>query len=492
MNNTASDLNSSKTLTVEQEIRALEEINVMSSVEEIKKLFLKEFLLVFYHPDVHTEIMKEYCLQLKQICEIKTFEDWREAADFIENSHTQTDFSVVTSEANGEIFLDKIVNQDNVFSMTVLCLNGSMVIPWIRKYIGKKSTSIQPSFQVLKIWAQKEVIRWQRDSYLRLNFPVFAPIFDDYERSENNYLYFYLTELVKFGNREQSKKDFLSLARNLYRDTHNMNDFEKDYNDYHMANILRWYTKESFVYKLANNCLRLAKPDTVYYSRFILKDLEAAIKERYWTKSHHFSGLLHRAAYITKEEWVRLEQNQEKEIEMYGFLSTTKNKNVAETFAQEDRDQKAVITIVVPELPDHEGQGFAEVAEYSLYSEEEEILFNVRSRFTILKVGLEDIDGVTYRHLILLYGAQEIRRFISKTNPVIEINLTDVKRSQCGICTAEIELEKSCLFINLKKTDEHICYRCVKKASSLDMPALACIKGVPNAELKVEGMSTLR
>ena len=219
-----------------------------------------------------------------------------------------------------------------------------------------KIVAVENDFEDLLKKINKTTTEWQRkSSSLRVNFPAFAPIFNDYDKSENRYLGIYLTGLVNFKNRNQSKTDFLNLARAIYQDKTHIEDFSQNYNDYNMESILKWYTKESFLYKLTNNCLRIATSDSIQYCRLILKDLQTAIKERYELKDKDFSGLLHRGAYISAEEWSKLEQNRGKDIEMYGFLSTTKNQKVALDFAQSDIDKKALITIIVSPFLDEDG-----------------------------------------------------------------------------------------------------------------------------------------
>lgn len=101
---------------------------------------------------------------------------------------------------------------------------------------------------------------------------------------------------------------------------------------------------------------------------------------------------------MSEGEWPDLNENKSREIEMCGFLSVSKDKNVPLNFIQSDPNQKVFITILVPKGPNEEEQGFAEVEEFSRFPNEKEILFNVRSRFTILETELQS----SYHHLVLL------------------------------------------------------------------------------------------
>jgi len=91
-------------------------------------------------------------------------------------------------------------------------------------------------------------------------------------------------------------------------------DFESDYQEYNKEQILKWYTWESFLYKVTNNCLRIATSDSIQYCRLLLQDIERATEEQYEMESKDFSGLLYRGAYLSEEEWLSLKNNMDKEI----------------------------------------------------------------------------------------------------------------------------------------------------------------------------------
>jgi len=215
--------------------------------------------------------------------------------------------------------------------------------------------------------------------------------------------------------------------------------------------------------------LRIATSDSIQYCRLPLKDIEQAIKDQYQAKSKSFDGLLYRGAYLSQEEWSSLKENQDKEIEMHGFLSVSKVNNVALNFMNTDPSKKVFITIIVPKGPNDEEQGFAEMEEYSQYPQEKEILFNVRSRFTVL----ETEDDYAYsenskcRHLVLLYGAQGFRKFISEENPVQEKLITSTEDLSCAHCNV-----KSGEFMFVSIADHH--YYC-KACTDYGVGPFLCI-----------------
>jgi len=281
---------------------------------------------------------------------------------------------------------------------------------WIQR-IDSSSALFAP--QILR----KQNHKNQLNSELSLTFPAFATQFDVLDKSHVYKVHQYLRGFVNFQNRKQAKEDFIKLARKFY-ENNEITEFERDYNEYNREKILCWYTKDSPISRLLNNGLRNSTSDSILESRLILKDLERAIKEQYQKRSKNFHGLVYRGAFLSTNEWKKLERNVGKDIEMLGFLSTTQNQRKAEDFVKTDIENKIFVRIIVPPLLELDEQGFAEIRTFSEFGkkEEDEILFNVRSRFKVLETGTIKIDNKVpkIRRLVLLYGAHLLRKSVSE------------------------------------------------------------------------------
>ena len=216
---------------------------------------------------------------------------------------------------------------------------------------------------------------------------------------------------------------------------------------------------------MTNNCLRIATSDSIQYCRLVLKDLETAIKEQFQKKSKNFSGILYRGAWMSSQDWEKLKNNVGRDIEMHGFLSTSKLERVAFNFLKANPEQKALITIIVPRCSDKEEQGFVDIKEFSDFQDEEEILFNVRSRFTILDVGNRLFQGKQCRHLILLYGKQAWKIDVHNHQKTYKIDVDFVSSQKCSLCERDIEHSQSKLFTTLTSPIQYICESCLELLS---------------------------
>jgi len=425
-----------------------EEVMVMADVKEMVKEFREESTIIWYDVEVNPEkklLMEEFEIEEKNI-----YTDYEDLIKRIDGSADLPYHFIVSGEKNGDQVIEKIKDHKDL-----LCLYIYNIPP---KVSGLKNRKIKTGAKIEEIIPKiKEGVR--EKSNLKYTFPAFATNFDDWDKSYINKVHYYLRGFVNFTNRKQAKRDFLNLALNIYQ-SKKMLQFERAYSTYDKEQILRWYAEESPVYKLINNCLRISTDDSILYCRFILKDMERAIQEEYNQETEKFSGVVYRAAYISNEEFEKLERNVGKEIEMYGFLSTSINQESAVNFLNEDIGKKVFITIIVPPFPDPEldEQGFINISKYSPF-EEKEILFNVRSRFQVLKVGTIPVLKTECRHLVLFYGTHLLRKHITLKKPFtsLEFHMSPL----CNYCKS-----KNNLFSFGIEENQTVCKECLRKGSA--------------------------
>ncbi len=451
------------------------DIIVKRPLEEMIKYFFKDYVIVWHDPNLNSQENQGHRAQLEEFCKVFTFAEWEKAKDFIHEAKEIC--HLITSGTNGELLVKEIFEKDNVCNIYLFCGNKEYHETWAKNY--QKVECVETEIKIIldKIQHNLEKLLKKENSF-QMNLPAFAPVFNDSDKSEMNSLHLFLKMIPNFKNRDKAKSDFVSLSKRVYSNPNELKlieEFAQTYNDYNKEQTLLWYTRESFLYKMANKCLRIATSDSIQYCRLLLKDIESAIKEQYQTKSKNFNGLLYRGAYMSEQEWLSLKENTGREIEMHGFLSVSKVKNVALNFMRRDSSKMALITIIVPKGPNEEEQGFAEIEEYSMYPMEKEILFNVRSRFTILETEEEYSEDLPYRHLVLLYGAQGFRRFITEQNPIQKISKG---RDHC-----EDEMSGKEVFVSIRTG----LYYCKKYLDESDGPFL-CVKMKDLAEnIEVKG-----
>ena len=465
-----------------------DEVIVMCEIQEMTKRFVIEYHLLWLDPTHQTQAYLKEVETMRMQYDLKiSAADWKDVKDQIQNE--KTTYHLIISVIKDETILKEIEDISNI-SLIFIFNNNLPASLNSSKY--PKIKCVESNIEGLLLKINECLVEWQRkESSVRTNFPAFAPIFDDYDKSKMNYLHYYLQGLTNFQNRTQAKRDFIRLAKQIDKNRDDLRNFEKAYNDYDTGSILHWYTKPCFVYKMTNNCLRIATSDSIQYCRFILKDLEAAIKEQFQRKSKNFSGILHRGAFMPSQDWEKLKNNVGRDIEMHGFLSTSKAERVAFNFLKANPDQKALITIIVPRCSDKEEQGFVDIKEFSYFQDEEEILFNVRSRFTIVDLGRRLFQSKQCRHLVLLYGKQAWKIDAHSNNRVFQIDVDFEASQKCSLCEKDIEHSSSKLFTSLTPPVQYICESCLESSYTplfyLDSKKKAILSIQKNMSFSVEG-----
>ena len=419
-----------------------EEVMVMCDIKEMAKQFQEEFVVIWCDPELSTESKKILGKEF-EIAETNIYRDFEDLLNKLENCDNSSElpYHLILS---GKTQIERVIDRIDDFK-GLLCLYIYDTPRVVDKSHSRK-VKIEKTLEGL-VPKIREGVR--TNSRLKNTLPAFATQFDDWDKSHINKVHYYLRGFVNFKNRKQAQRDFLNLAKRIYQ-SKRLIEFEQEYDKYDKEQILKWYSMQSPVYKLINNCLRIATSDSILYCRFALKDMERAIREEHQQESKRYNGLVYRGAYTSKDEFEKLERNVGKEIEMYGFLSTTKSLKIAKKFLNDDDiEKKVLITIIIPSLPmpELDEQGFADLSKFSKFSGEEEILFNVKSRFQVLWV-----EAGECRQLVLLYGAKLLRQYMTMVDPRISLKFELNLEMECGHCGS-----KENLFAG---DDEIICQEC--------------------------------
>jgi tetratricopeptide (TPR) repeat protein len=165
-----------------------------------------------------------------------------------------------------------------------------------------------------------------------------------------------------------------------------IDEFERDYRP---EKAIRWYTKQSFVYKLVNKALRSEDIDQLHIFRFFIGDLSESLAREHekMLSSDEEILTLYRGVKLDREEFDQLKENQGKLISTNGYLSTSRLRSPALAFAMKPSKRINAIPVlfeiqcVVKEL----GKTviFADIAQFSDYPKEQEVLFDLSAAFKL-------------------------------------------------------------------------------------------------------------
>jgi len=247
-----------------------EEVMMMRDLKDMAKELRQDFVVLWYDPKISTEskMSLEEKIELR-IEENNIFLDVSELYQMI-NSYTGTPYHLIFL---GRDKAERIIKDMDNFRG----LLGLYIYDDNSQEMSDEKVEIKKTLEEL-IPKIKEGFRTR--SKLVNTFPSFATNFDALDKTEIFNMHYYLKGLIKFDNRKQAKGDFIQLARRIYQDNdRNLMRFETEYDQFNAEKIFYWYTKDSPVYRVLNNCLRIASSDSILYSRFVLRELERAIRE---------------------------------------------------------------------------------------------------------------------------------------------------------------------------------------------------------------------
>ena len=428
-----------------------------SFADRIKADNAAQNMIIWHDPNVNSEENENYCDVLGSICEYKTFDDWKEAAKEIKQSTIQC--HVLTSGTNGEELVKEIASLKQVAAVYVFCLNMEYHSSWAKRFskVNLVDDVLENVLNKMNINMQK---LFRQKSLLRASFPRF--FIEDAEDRKVwkvwKYLNLYIQGFTNPKNRSENEEEFLALARQVDENFSHCLLFKNSYKKYDRKVILKKYNEE--LYKIINSCLRIGTPEAVQPCQYILKDLELAIRE----ESQNYSGLVYKGVFLSSDEWQELKENIGKEIELYGFLFANKIEAGCDAFVKADVYYRAKITIIILD-----GGNFADMKEFSWLENEDEFLFNVRSRFKVLHATMQDIDGFKCRHLFLLYIGDGNMRL--ENSPTLEIRFPET--FECDHCDVMINMtqEENIFYLNLNDS-KRLCISCKAKGEHNKHPLL--------------------
>ena len=223
----------------------------------------------------------------------------------------------------------------------------------------------------------------------------------DLSKQSAEFLWFQLFRhvILRLPQNQQAKQQMISICRDYYRgNTKELELIDQFQREYRADEAIRWYSKNSFVYRSVNKALRAEDVEQLYTFRFFIGDLSNSLarehekilsaKERVLT--------LYRGAKLDREEFDKLKQNQGRLISTNGYLSTSRLRSPALAFANKPTKRADTIPVLFEIRCDIKKIGksvvLADIATFSQYPGEQEVLFDLSTVF--LLESIKEDQGV--------------------------------------------------------------------------------------------------
>jgi tetratricopeptide (TPR) repeat protein len=336
-----------------------------------------------------------------------TFDDVKNCRDFlssIDNEKSRV-FLVVSGTFSTRILpdLNKLTVIDSIF---IYCAHPEKYKHLVAEYFP----------YIIDVFSKPEALQLSLETELKY-YHARSPALNFFAQKQSairdltydaaSFLWFQLLQkvLMKTKYDANDMKQMLNYCRqHLARETQQQKfffeiaEFERTYKS---TDAINWYTRQSFVYKLINRALRTEDVEALYIFRFYISDLcrQLANEHNTFRIQNEKSPIikLYRGCRMHREELKKLQDTKDDLTSMNGFVSTSREKWVANQFllhnSRRRNDVENVLWIIETDTR-MDDIIFAYVAPFSQHSEEEEVIFNIGSVFRIKKITLDEETNI--------------------------------------------------------------------------------------------------
>ena len=201
----------------------------------------------------------------------------------------------------------------------------------------------------------------------------------------NQYFIYYL---IRYPDKNM-KKLMLDQCRFEYKNNKNelskIADFDENCSK---EDILTWYTKDSFLYRLLNKAFRTRNVDSICRFQYFLIHLHEKFRELSKQPREEYPLTVYRGQIINHNDLNRLKSNVGRFISMNTIISTSRREDVARSFML-DAANSVLFKIKIQDTANCKFRPFIDISKFSSIPDEEEILFFVGAIFSIDSVRQE-------------------------------------------------------------------------------------------------------
>ena len=251
---------------------------------------------------------------------------------------------LIVSGSLGEHTLPLVHEQEQIVSIFIFCDDIIKHREWASKYL-----KIRGVFNV----AEQLVEVIQHDVQLLVHHFIPANIFtmqdihqtsfQNIDKDQANYMWFQLLidVIVQLPPSVQAKQDLIEECRRCYArnecEMKKIADFEATYTS---DQAVRWYTRDSFLFRLINRAFRTRNIDNVFKFRYFFQDLQQQLTHLYQSqKKELLSQTVYRGQIMSADELQKLKNNLGGIYSANTFMSTTTKSDVALWFNSDAFDR---------------------------------------------------------------------------------------------------------------------------------------------------------
>ncbi|CAF1310841.1 unnamed protein product [Didymodactylos carnosus] len=307
--------------------------------------------------------------------------------DYLRMKETEKILAVVGGSSMDAVLLDHMHSLSQVDAIFLLYTTKDDVDEWSDKYTKLMGCYKDQSEMLDDIEKNVKMMLKQTAAFSLYDQKQKAT--RDLTSESGSFLFFQLFKdvLLNMEMTDTAKQEMITKCSGYYRNNRKeLRHIELFATTYKAVEAIEWYTKESFVFRLVNKALRTEDIEALYTFRFYVVDLcrRLSLKHKELIERQENLGepilKLYRGLQLPVEEINSMQRNVGSLISQNGFLSTSRSRKVAQDFALTPTTRPNVLPALF-EISANVSQlktiVLADIAEYSAFPFEEEVLFDL-------------------------------------------------------------------------------------------------------------------
>ncbi|CAF1006823.1 unnamed protein product [Rotaria sordida] len=361
----------------------------------------EENTLIWLDKDLYNSYeINQVKLKLRQIINYtKMFKNTDECVDYMSSNENEQVYLLISGSL-ADIVVPLIYQIEQIKMIYVVCINiqyhGKLSQTFDK--IGGIFTNLNMLYDALRrdiVTNRTTTTHSISNSSALLLSALPSPPSDRSDQQEAAFMYFrMLTEvLVELEHEESTKNEFVAVCHSQYHgNTPELEKIEEFSQKYSKEQAVCWYTRDSFLYRILNNALRIQDIDILFKLGFFITDLYNQLKSLHseQSKSLLLPSVVYRGQFMTKDEFDdKIRKNIGGFLSVNSFFSTSANKQVALMFTGNSSSNRLNVESVLFEISieiEKCRQPIADIRYMSYMKEEDEILFSMAAVFRIKSV----------------------------------------------------------------------------------------------------------
>ena len=236
----------------------------------------------------------------------------------------------------------------------------------------------------------------------------------------------FIETLLRLHYTSDDLRELIQTCKRFYRgNEHELQMIAEFEQNYKPEDAIRWYTSESCFYRMMNKALRVQDCETLLTLGPFISDLAASLQQEHKNflcrTSSRTEFRVFRGQTIDIDELDLMRSSVGKVLSTNAFLSTTRNRLIALTFATitppEPRKQSIIFDIRID--PQLQSKPFGDIGQWSDGQDEGEVLIMPGALFRIDEVKKDENDGVWVVQLHLTNDDDELKETFSHMKATI-------------------------------------------------------------------------